>query len=113
MVSGFFFATAVVTHGVRRFREEQLNHEHSDIRIGRWWDIVIGVVVPLEALVLLGWWFYQVRGRDLAGWLNPLREANVGTMVAQWGVVLAVLLLANRWLATHTHGARPPSPREP
>ena len=104
MVSGLFFATAVVTHGVRRFREEQLNHEHSDIRIGRWWDVVIGVVVPLEALVLLAWWFYQVRGQDLAGWLDPLREANVGTMVMQWGIVLSVLLLGNRWLAKHTHG---------
>ena len=104
MVSGLFFATAIIVHGVRRFREEQLNHEHSDIRIGRWWDIVIGFLVPLEALVLLGWWFYQVRGRDLAGWLDPLREANVGTMVMQWGVVLGLLLLANRWLAQHTHG---------
>ena len=104
MVSGLFFATAVVTHGVRRFREEQLNHEHSDIRIGRWWDVVIGVVVPLEALVLLAWWFYQVRGQDLAGWLDPIREANVGTMVMQWGIVLSVLLLGNRWLAKHTQG---------
>lgn len=105
MVSGLFFAIGVVTYGVRRFREGQLNHEHSDIRIGRWWDVVIGVVVPLEALVLLGWWFYQVRGEDLAGWLDPLREANVGTMVAQWGAVLLGLLLLNRWLASRTAGA--------
>ena len=31
-----------------------------------------------------------------------MREANVGTMVLQWGVVLAVLLLLNRWLARRT-----------
>ncbi len=107
MLSGLFFAIAVVVHGVRRFRTEQLNHEYSDIRVGRWWDIVIGLVVPLEALALLGWWFYQVRGHDLAGWLDPLREANTGTLVLQWGVVLAVLLAANRWLARHTHGIAP------
>ena len=102
MVSGLFFAVGVTSFGVRRFREAQLNHEYSDIRVGRWWDLVLGVVVPLEALVLLAWWFYQVRGADLAGWLDPLREANVGTMVLQWGVVLAVLLLLNRWLARRT-----------
>jgi hypothetical protein len=45
-----------------------------------------------------------VRGEDLAGWFDPLREANVGTLFFQWGVVLAALLLANRWLARHTHG---------
>jgi NSS family neurotransmitter:Na+ symporter len=113
MLSGLFFAIAIVTYGVRRFREEQLNHEDSDIRIGRWWDVVIGVVVPLEALVLLGWWFYQVRGADLAGWLDPLREANVGTLVAQWGVVLLALLLVNRWLASRTARASPPDAVDP
>ena len=116
MVSGLFFSIGVITFGVRRFRAAQLNHEHSDIKVGRWWDLVIGVVVPLEALVLLGWWFYQVRGEDLAGWLDPLREANVGTMVAQWGVLLLVLLALNRWLARRTAAtaeerqAGPPAP---
>jgi NSS family neurotransmitter:Na+ symporter len=102
MVSGLFFAVGVLTYGVRRFRESQLNHADSDIRVGRWWDVVIGVVVPLEALVLLGWWVWQVRGDDLVGWLDPLREANVGTMALQWGVVLAALLVLNRWLAGRT-----------
>ena len=52
----------MITHGVWRFREAQLNHEHSNIRIGRWWDVAIGALVPLQALVLIGWWMYQVRG---------------------------------------------------
>ncbi|MGH7606148.1 MAG: sodium-dependent transporter, partial [Gemmatimonadales bacterium] len=72
MVSGLFFAIAVITAGVRRFREQQLNHPDSDIRVGRWWDVVVGVVVPLEALALLGWWLYHARGWDPAGWLDPL-----------------------------------------
>jgi NSS family neurotransmitter:Na+ symporter len=96
MVSGLFFAIGVLAHGVRRFREGQLNHEHSDIRVGRWWDIVLGVLVPLQALVLIGWWMYQVRG---PGWLNPFGIENVGTILFQWGVVLVALLAANRWLA--------------
>ena len=33
-------------------REQQLNHEDSNIRVGRWWDLVIGVLVPIQALVL-------------------------------------------------------------
>ena len=98
MLSGLFFALAVVVHGVRRFRTEQLNHEHSDVRIGRWWDIVIGVLVPLQALVLLVWWLYQSHGWDPQGWLDPLGESNVGTILLQWGVVLAALVVLNRWL---------------
>lgn len=95
MMSGLFFAIGVIVHGVRRFREEQINHEHSDIRVGRWWEVVIGVLVPLQAVVLIGWWIYQVRG---PGWLNPFGIENFGTILFQWGIVLVVLILANRWL---------------
>ncbi|MBL8979194.1 MAG: sodium-dependent transporter [Gemmatimonadetes bacterium] len=107
MVSGLFFAIAVLHHGVTRFRSEQLNHEGSDIHIGRWWEVVIGVVVPLEALVLLGWWLYQARGWDPEGWLDPLGVENVGTILLQWGVVLVALLLANRMLAARTRPVPP------
>ena len=108
MVSGLFFAIAVSLSGVRRFREQQLNHEGSDFHIGRWWEIVIAVVVPLEALVLLGWWLYQARGWDPKGWLNPFAVENVGTILLQWGAVLVGLLLANRWLARRTKPISPP-----
>jgi NSS family neurotransmitter:Na+ symporter len=102
MVSGLFFAIAVLTWGVRRFREQQLNHEHSDIRVGRWWDVVVGVLVPLEAATLLVWWLWQARGWDPTGWLKPFAVENVGTILLQWGIVLVGLLLANRWIAAHT-----------
>ncbi len=104
MLSGLCFAIAVIRHGVARFREGQLNHEGSDLRVGRWWDVVLGAVVPLEALVLLGWWLWQARGWDPEGWLRPFAVENAGTILFQWGVVLAVLLLANRWIAAKTVG---------
>ncbi|MFQ5704095.1 MAG: sodium-dependent transporter [Gemmatimonadales bacterium] len=99
MLSGLFFAIAVIVHGIRRFRREQLNHADSDIRIGRWWDVVVGLVVPVEALILLGWWLYQAKQGDPSGWLEPFGVENVGTILLQWGAVLAVLLAANRWLS--------------
>jgi len=105
MVSGLFYAIAVIVSGVRRFREEELNHAGSDIRIGRWWEIVIGVVVPLEAVTLLVWWLWQARGWDPTGWLDPLGAENVGTILLQWGVVLGALIAANRWLAARTRPA--------
>ena len=104
MVSGFFFAMAVIRHGVARFRAEQLNHEGSDIRIGRWWDVVIAVVVPLEALVLVGWWLLQAYRSSNTGWLDPLGVDNVGTVLFQFAVVFIGLALANRGLARLTGG---------
>src|SRR5690606_249528 len=58
MLSGFFFALAVVRYGVTRFRTELINTADSDIRIGRWWDRVIYLVL-IQAVVLMGWWLYQ------------------------------------------------------
>lgn len=102
MVAGLFFAIGVIISGVRRFREEQLNHPGSDFRVGRWWEIMIGVIVPLEAFTLLFWWLWQARGWDPEGWLDPFGVENVGTILLQWGVVLVLLLLGNRWLAART-----------
>ena len=99
MLSGLFFAIAILRYGVRRFREEQLNHADSDIRIGRWWDVVIGVIVPIEALVLLVWWLFQAWTWDPEGWLTPFAQENVGTVLFQFAVVFAVLLAANGWIA--------------
>ncbi len=107
MVSGLFFALAVLGAGVRRFREEQLNHAGSDLRVGRWWEVVIGALVPLQAVLLLLWWLWQARGWDPEGWLDPAGVENVGTILLQWGVVLLGLLAANRWLARHSAGPVP------
>ncbi len=105
MISGMFFAIAVIVSGVRRFRSEQLNHEHSDIRVGAWWEVVITVLVPLQAVVLMVWWLYQARDWDPTGWLSPFGEENVGTVLVQWAFVFAALLMANRWLGGRTSAA--------
>ncbi len=102
MVSGLFFAIAVMTSGVTRFRESQLSHEHSDIKIGKWWDLVITILVPLQAVVLLIWWLYQARGWDPEGWLKPFAVENVGTVLFQFVVVLILFILGNRWIAARS-----------
>ena len=112
LLCGFFFAVAIIRYGVRRFREEQLNHPDSDIRIGRWWDVVIGVLVPVEALVLLGWWLFQAWSWDPEGWLTPFAQENVGTVLVQFAVVLTVLIAANRWMTRRTPPAVEPGAPE-
>ena len=98
MLSGLFFAISVIANGVRRFREEQLNHEDSDIRIGRWWDLVIGVLVPIQAVALLVWVLLEARNTDPENWLEPFAEYNVGTVLCQFALVLSVLILLNKWI---------------
>jgi neurotransmitter:Na+ symporter, NSS family len=107
MLSGLFFAIAVIGSGVRKFREEQLNHPDSDLHLGRWWELLIAGIVPLEAVVLLVWWLVQ--GSGPTGWLNPFGVDNAGTILFQWGLVLVVLLALNRWLVARIRRTAAPA----
>ena len=97
-VSGLFFAIAVLRYGVTRWRERFINHDHSDVHIGAWWDWAMRLVV-VEALVVLGWWLWDARGEGGAATWTLFNSYNIGTVLIQWAVVLVVLVLANRWLA--------------
>ena len=102
ILSGLFFALAVGRYGAQKFRDETLNHEHSDIRIGSWWDFVIRTVVPFEAVVLTVWLLYQAWQDDPQGWLVPFgadHVFSVGTVLVQLGIVAVVLFLFNKRIA--------------
>ena len=104
MVSGFFFAFAVMKYGVDRFRLTLINQAGSDITIGRWWNWAMRLVM-VEAVVLTVWWLWQaVQGGDLMATLTPFSSFNVGTVLIQWAVVLVALLLLNRFLADKMSG---------
>jgi NSS family neurotransmitter:Na+ symporter len=95
MVSGLFFAVAVLRYGVTRFRETLINTADSDIHIGAWWDWAIRFVV-LEALVLVVWWFINVRSEPLWG---PFGIAN---MAVQFAIAIAIFIALNDWMVRRT-----------
>ncbi len=97
MLSGFFYAYAILRYGVTRWREEFINTADADIRVGAWWDWAIRLVV-VQAVVLIGWWLWQARGEGLAQALDPVSAFSAGTLIVQWGLVLVVLYSLNRFL---------------
>jgi len=99
MLSGFFFAFAVLRYGVTKWRETFINTPDSDLRIGPWWDWAIRLVA-VQALVLVIWWLWQARLDTFAETWTLFSPFNVGTVVIQFVVVLGVLILANRWIAS-------------
>ena len=104
MLAGLFLALSIRRYGIRRFREEQLNHEDSRMRVGRWWDFVIGTLVPVQAIVLFGWWLYQAWTWDEEGWLEPFGVMNVGTVLFQFALVFGLLFALNGWIARRSAG---------
>lgn len=106
MLSGFFFAFAVLRYGVTKWRETFINQEGSDIRIGAWWDWAMRLVA-VEAVVLAGWWLWSARGADFRATWTLFSPYNVGSVVIQFGIVVVVLLMLNRRLANAV-SERPP-----
>jgi len=97
MLSGFFFAFAVLRYGVSSWREKFINHAGADLRIGAWWDWVIRFIV-VEAVVLMVWWLWSAKGAGFKATWSLFNPGNVGTVLIQWALVLVLLLLANRWM---------------
>jgi NSS family neurotransmitter:Na+ symporter len=110
MLSGLFLAIAAARFGLDRLRTEVVNTEDCDLRVGKWWLVVVGVVVPVEAVTLMIWWLWEARSWDTA-WLHPFKAENVGTVLFQLAVALAAVLLLNRWLVRrNAGGAREAAP---
>lgn len=111
MISGAFVAFAVIRYGVRRFREEVVEGGTDDWRAGRIWEMLIGYAVPLQAVILLLWWLYQSAAVYAPEtWYDPTDPFSVMTCLTQWGIVLAIFLTLNRWMARRTLQNAPSSP---
>ena len=95
MVSGLFFALAVLRFGVSTFRERLINHQYSSIHVGRWWDVAIYLVI-VQAAVLILWWLWQVRTEPLWG------RFGVGNTLAQWTIALGLFIALNGWFVRKT-----------
>lgn len=97
MLSGFFFAFAVLRYGVTQWRETFINHAHSDVRIGAWWDWAIRLVA-VQAVVLMGWWLWGAQGDDWRATWTLFSPYNVGSVLIQWGIALVLLIALNGWM---------------
>ncbi len=96
LFSGLFIALAVIRYGASRFRRELINTEAETYPIGVWFVYVISVLVPLEFLAMVVWWFYQsATAFDPDGWWKLRSESSVGTAVIQIVVLIVVLILTN------------------
>jgi neurotransmitter:Na+ symporter, NSS family len=102
MISGGFISFSVIRFGAERFRRDVINGEGSDVRIGKWYTVVISYLIPLQVIVLIGWWLYSTTEWDPDGWWNPFGAETLGTCVLQWGIVLIILIILNNVVVSRT-----------
>ncbi|MDH3267284.1 MAG: sodium-dependent transporter [Ignavibacteria bacterium] len=101
ILSGAFISFSIIRYGVDKFRTEIINGYGSDVKIGKWYNFAIGILVPIQVIVLISWWLISSIGWD-AEWWNPFHVENFGTVIFQWILVLSVFILINKLLIKHT-----------
>jgi len=102
ILSGMFVAFAAIKYGVDKFRTELVNSEGNDIVAGTWFNVIVKFLIPIEFLVLLGWWFWKTIAGDPEGWWMPFKTYSLGTVLLQWFIALAVLIATGNWLYNRT-----------
>lgn len=105
MISGAFIAFSINKYGVTAFRKDAIDGTIGDWNAGPVWDLLLKYVIPLQAVALLGWWFWlSATAYAPESWFNPLDPYSVMTLLVQWGIVIAVFILANKWMVRRTLG---------
>jgi signal transduction histidine kinase len=102
MVSGFLFSVAIAFVGYRRFREDWIGMRSSGWA-GRGLELLLMLGIPLQFVLLLGWWFWQSFGwstaEGAAAAFDPFGAYTIGTCLFQWVVAFALLFALNRVLS--------------
>ena len=95
----------VAKFGVEKLRTNIINSEGNDLNVGKWFNFIVMVIIPIEFVAMLGWWFWQaVTSYDPEGWWKPLREYSLGTCLFQWILMIVIFILINNWLFNRTVG---------
>lgn len=95
MMSGFFFTLLVLKTGPKEFRLNVISTQDCKIKLGRWVDIVIIVLLPLQFVAMLFWWLWQSYSSNPKNWLGIFSSSSVGTVLFQWIIALVIFILLN------------------
>jgi NSS family neurotransmitter:Na+ symporter len=99
LLSGIFIVSAVIKYGVSDFRENLINSDYSIVKTGKWFDKIVKYIIPVEFAALVIWWFYQsIVSFDSEGWWNPFHTYSVATCIFQWGLIIIILLILNKFI---------------
>jgi neurotransmitter:Na+ symporter, NSS family len=100
MISGAFIAFVAIKYNVKTFRNDLVNTNKTGLQSGVWLEILIKYMVPIQVVVLLGWWIYRSAFEFAPEtWFNPLDPFSVATCFVQWGIVLGALIVFNRQIS--------------
>ncbi|MCC5909138.1 MAG: sodium-dependent transporter [Clostridiaceae bacterium] len=98
LVSGLFVAFALMKYGVEKARNNEINTEWADFKVGKWWSVCIKLF-PVFFTVVTGWWFMQAISWYPDNWWHPFEVFSAGSILFQFAILIIIALLFNNRLA--------------
>lgn len=96
LVSGLFFMITVMRYGPTRFRNEIISTPDRKIRVGKWFNILVIVLLPLQFLAMIAWWFHDSYTSSSGKWFSIFNSSTVGTVLFQWSIAIMIFILFNK-----------------
>ena len=95
ILSGAFFMAAVLKNGVQNFVSDWLKPQRYQKLFLNIFRILFYFIIPLEFILMMGWWLVQSISWYPETWWNPFEKFSLGTAFFQWAVILVLGLLLN------------------
>jgi len=100
MLSGAFIAFVSIRYNIGEFTRKLVNTGGARPQNGAWFGVIIKYIIPVEVVVLLSWWIYRSATEfSPESWYNPFDTYSVATVLAQWVIILSLLLFFNQKIA--------------
>ncbi|XP_060592093.1 uncharacterized sodium-dependent transporter YocR-like [Ruditapes philippinarum] len=98
VINGMMMLYMAMRFGIRKFRDVIVNnYSENDWKLTIFWEVIIRVVAPIEAIVLIVWWAVDLINQDEGdgeAWYTFGRETLVMT-VTQWFGLMLILIILN------------------
>ena len=105
VISGTFIAYAALSYGCSKLRKEEMLIRNNDIKLGRYWDVLIKYFIPIGAIILLCWWFIlSAMTYTQNESLDPFKPYSIMTCLFQWSIAFFLLYYFNRKITKLTLG---------
>lgn len=96
LLSGAFFTFAVIKIGADSFIDEWLKPSGHVTIYKVIFKILFYICIPIEFILMLGWWFWQSVQWNPSNWWNPLSIYSMGGVILQWIIILVIGFLFNQ-----------------
>ena len=95
ILSGLFFTIAVIKTGAVHFVDHWLKPGKNTENWKKLFPIFFYFIIPLEFILMMGWWLVQSVSWYPETWWNPFEIFSLGTAFVQWALVLIIGLVLN------------------